>query len=206
MHNIFKALLTVLVAFSFFFVAGFENYHPTPPRFIGSIIEPYQQEGIYVEAKAYDAQESQAYLNRDLIKKGFQPVQLTIQNNTAHTFHLSKEGVDLPHTSPTRIASHVSCEAIPRAVIFKVIGFFFPPFLIAGTIDGAATLHAHLKMKGDYQAKSLKDTNETLLPYSTVHRIVFVPKERYTDEFNLYLKQDRSHQYASFHVTIQSTT
>lgn len=204
MKNVFKSILSLLIASSFFFIANFENHRAEPPRFIGSIVEPFNQEGIYIQAKAYDAQDSKTYLSRDLLRRGFQPIQVTIQNNTSRTFYLSNQGLDLPNATAHTIASRISREAIPRAVIFKVIGFFFPPFLVVGTVDGIVTVHAHFKMKNDYHAKSIKDTEKPLLPYSTVHRVIFVPNKEYTGEFNLYLKQDRGYQYTPFHVIINS--
>lgn len=186
----------------FFFITEFEAHRPKPPQFIGSTAEPFAQEGVFIQAKAYSARESQTYLSRDLIERGFQPVQVTIQNNTARSYYLSNQWVDLPNATPHTVASYVSRSAIPRSIAFKVAGFLFWPFLIPATIDGILTIKSHLKMRGDYHAKSIKDTEEPLIPYSTVHRILFVPKEKYSDEFTLHLKDQKSGQFTPFHIKI----
>jgi hypothetical protein len=126
-----------------------------------------------------------------------QPVQITIQNNSAKSFCLSTESVDLDNLSASVVASCVHRSYIPRSIGFKVAAFFFWPFVIPSVIDSIVTYSHHKKMKQDYAAKSLKDEGEVLVPYSTTHRVIFVKPQNLQEYLTLYLSDgDRGHYYS----------
>ena len=185
-------------------MAEYQAHVPQVPQFVGSVIEPFRGEGVYIQAKAYSRDESKAYLSRDLVKKGYQPVQVTIQNNSQNAFFLSEEGVDIEQASPGKVARRISYEGIPKSIALKVASFFFWPFLIPSAIDSAITLKHHFNMKSDYYAKSVKEEGEIIPPYSSVHRILFVPAEHFEEEFTLYLMDQNSGRFHSFRVLINT--
>jgi len=197
-------LLVTCIVSAVFFISGFEVYHPETPQFVGSISEPFREKGVHISAKIYDAKESKAYLDRNLLQVGYQPVQVTIQNNTEDTYILSKEGLEMSSSTSSEVAGSVTRTAIPRSIGFKVAGFFFWPLIIPGTIDSIITFKAHLQMKRDYHAKSIKDEGELLTPYSTVHRVIFLPSNQTPEEFTLHLQNQKSNQLHPFTVKINS--
>ena len=202
--KIHKSICAFIAIISiFFFITEFDAHRPEPPPFIGSIAEPFRETGVHIQAKAYDSLDSKAYLSRDLLKKGYRPVQITIQNNTGKTYFLSKEWVDVNNVSANRVSSYVIKHYIPRSIAMKVAAFFFWPFIIPGAVDTIVTYKYHRAMKQDYLAKSLKDL-EPIIPYSTTHRIVFIPEKDYTDHFHLYLKEEKSSRFLSFPLDVYS--
>lgn len=144
-----------------------------------------EEHGVFITSKAYTPEESKKYLDRDLQSRGYQPVQVTIQNNTADTFLYNEESVSLPSASPGKIALKVSKSALPRAIGYKVAGMLFWPFMIPGTIDTIRTFKAHKLMKKDYKARAIKE--EAISPYSTVHRMIYVPMDEFKETFTIEL-------------------
>lgn len=205
LKNVCKSsFLGLLIVSGLYFFSEYNAYHPKPPAFVGSVAEPFHGQGLDIQAKAYDEHESQAYLSKNLQDMGFQPVQVTIQNNTAHTFLLSSQGVDLPNATTNKVSACVTARAIPRSIAFKVAGLLFWPFLIPATVDSMLTIKSHIKMKKDYHAKSIKEEGESIIPYSTVHRILFVPSDQYSDTFTLHLKDQKTGYFHPFTVKINS--
>lgn len=155
-------------------------------------------EGITVMAKSYTAEESGTYLNRNLLASGYQPIQVTVQNHTPHTYSLGTTGASLPTAHPNKVALSVSKKALPRAIGLRVASFFFWPFTIPSTIDGIITLKSHMQMRKDYTAKSVKESEEKILPYSTCHRMLFVPKKEVRDTLTITLFDQEEGEYLSF--------
>jgi hypothetical protein len=183
--KLFASFTVILGLFAFVFCLG--NYKKTPLN-LNASKAPFERSeaGVTVSYKAYTPRESKASLNRDLLSRGYQPVQVTIQNNTSHTYSVSPRDVSLPLAGPANVAMSITKEAIPRSIAYKVAGFFFWPLIIPGTIDSIHTFQTHSNLKRDFAVKSLK--RETVPPYATIHRILFVPLKSYQDDFSLVLR------------------
>ena len=184
--KLFSGLTITLGLLAFVFCV--ENYKRGPLKLHSPEASPFEraEEGITVSYKTYTSKESRAYLNRDLVSRGYQPIQVTIQNNTSHVYSLSPRDVSLPLAKPATVAMSITKEAIPRAIVYKVAGFFFWPLMIPGTIDSIQTFRTHLNLEHDFAAKSIK--RENVPPYATIHRILFVPKKGYQEDFSLVLR------------------
>lgn len=138
---------------------------------------------VVVTAKSFTPDESKFLLGHDLISRGVVPVQVNVQNNTANEYSLCASSVDLPHIDPKKVAFKITKSTIPRAVGWKILSFLFWPLMIPSTIDGIRTYTHHRNLKKDFHAKSLKEKGEIVSPYSTFHRILFVPKDKVKDTF-----------------------
>ncbi len=182
---------------SFYIIAGIiglfsiltirENYveNGSVPSYTSLVPFTDEAEGLEVSYKALDAEESKLYLNRDLIDRGYQPVHITIQNNSPNTYEIAPDGVSLPLALPKDVAMKVTKRAIPRAIGYKIASFFFWPLMIPSTIDSINTYKTHKSLKRAFAAKAIKE--EIILPYSTVHRILFVKAEDYNEQFSIAL-------------------
>lgn len=165
---------------------------------------PLQDTGVIVEAKAYSGIESQKYLHRNLPSRGYQPIQISIQNNTPQTFALCSQSIDLPLTSEKQIAKGVFIEGIPRSIGFKIASLFFWPLMIPGTIDTMVTMKCHQKLKRNLTTKSVKDYQEIILAYSTVNRIIFVKAEDCQPHFHVSLVDQETWKTYHFDAIIES--
>jgi hypothetical protein len=132
---------------------------------------------IIVKARAYNPNESRRFLTHNLLAQGIQPVEITIENHTPRQYSLCPSSLDIPQITPDSAVGKLFQSTIPRQIAFKVIGFFFWPVSIPGTIDGLYLHISKKKLNANYAAKSLKKAGETVLEYSTVHRVIFVSKK-----------------------------
>lgn len=144
-----------------------------------------RSDSLQVVAKAYTPEESKKYLNRDLIAKGYQPIQITIQNNSANEFSLSSGSVDLPSAEPAAIATKMMHAAIPRSLAFRAASLVFWPFIFPSTIDTIATIKNYKMLKNDLKSKLVK--KEVVASYSIYNRVVFVPVKEYKESFDVTL-------------------
>lgn len=162
---------------------------PARPEHI--TIAPFKKEEITARAIAYTPKESKEALNENIPSHGYQPIQITVQNNSAKTYILSEADVDLPLVDPSKIAARISLGAIPRNIALKVLGFIFWPFIIPATIDSIISFKSHFNRSDEFYIKSLKERGEWLPPYSTMHRIFFIPKDVKADRFELHIKEHK---------------
>jgi len=166
--------------------------------------EAFTQNVVSVKAKVLSQKETQFYLKKDLHSHGYQPIWITIQNDTEKSYLLSEDGVDLPNSSSSQVAMRVSASSIPRSIALKVAGFFFWPFMIPSAIDGILTFHSHLNMRSSFYAKSIKEIDEEVLPHSIVHRVLFVGHDQKIDSFTVYLKESSGKKYLPLPITLNS--
>ena len=190
---VFKSVLSSLVVASVFFIKIPDKAIPTHQPV--QMVEPFVREGVYVQKKLYTFEESRKYLNRNLHRYGIQPIEVTIQNNTASTYILSENGVEAENSSGKQVANRVTMHGVPRSIALKVAGMFFWPLMIPSAIDSIISLKSNLQMRAEYHAKSIKREGELILPYSTVHRVLFVPHGKVEKTLTLHLKDAKSHHY-----------
>ncbi len=157
-----------------------------------------EAQGLNVVAKTYTPGESRSFLQRNLIKSGYQPIQITVQNNTSNSYNLSAEGISMPTASAGKVAGSVSKKALPRGIALKIASLLFWPFMIPSTIDGIITLKTHISLHKDFSAKSVKEKQEIVAPYSTYNRVIFVPLKQLKDTLTVTLIDQDSDEHLSF--------
>lgn len=148
----------------------------------------YQKEqGIVVFYKAYDKQECKAVLGKDFLRKGYQPIQISVENNSVHPYFLSKAGVSYETATSNEVALSSAADSIPRSIFYKIMGFLYFPLMIPSMIESFITFKNNLDMKKELYAKSVKEEEETIPPFSVVSRVIFVSKEEYGAPLSLTL-------------------
>jgi hypothetical protein len=182
-----KILTAIVVLMTTFFVIdvckNWHGYDAFPIR--QAELPALEKKEILLTTKALNGEESKAFLGKDLIDRGYQPIQLTIQNNSPRSYILAQDKIELPTASASDVAWRVTKGTIPRGIAYKIASFFFWPFIIPSTIDSINTLKSHGDLKRDLHAKTV--SHEEITPYSTVTRVIFVPKDEYRSSFQVTL-------------------
>ena len=168
------------------------------PALIGNNQALSDKEHVQIAAKSFTVEESKKYLQRDLISRGYQPVQITIQNSTPNAFSISRGSVDVESATAGSVARKVMHSTIPRSIAYKIAGFIFWPFAIPGTIDSIRTLKAYKNLKKDFVSKSMK--KEIIAPYSIYNRVVFVPSDQFKESFDVTLIDLESLEPTTLHI------
>lgn len=201
MKNILKEFkkqgMTILSGvLGLFLLLSFSTHYTVDP--LSNLSSDTGRKRVIITSKVFNASDSKKYLSRDLLSRGFQPIQLTIHNNTTST--VSIEDVDMPQVAPSKVALKVTKDAVPRAIGYKIASLIFWPFMIPSTIDGIRTLNTHSKMVADFEAKAVK--SEAILPYSVVQRILFIKDKDFKKHTKVQIYDQTTGKTESYKVNL----
>ena len=148
---------------------------------------PQGQEGpeIVLGAKAFTKYDCKQYLDRDVLSEGYQPVQLTIQNNSKRTMQFILNGLSLPHVPAETVAETVHTSTVGRVAAYGVGSLLLWPLIIPAIVDGVKSSQANKQLDNDFISKEAKD--QILYPHGRMNAIVFVPVREFTDSFTVTL-------------------
>ncbi len=132
-------------------------------------------------AKAFNQDDCEKYLDRDLISAGYQPVQLYIENNSSKPYVFSTDWISLECASLEEVTEQVHTSTLGRVTGYAVASLFLSPFIIPAVVDGIKSSNANKSLDKDFSSKIAKDT--TIFPYSKMNKIIFVPIDKYESNF-----------------------
>ncbi len=135
--------------------------------------------------RVFDKADCKKYLDRDVIKKGYQPIHITITNSSDRIIRFSRKNINLPTVDVSAIAEKVHTNTVGRAVGFGVSALFFWPLAIAAIVDGCGSAKANEKLNADFDKKALCD--QTIEPFETINGLIFVPVESFKSNFKITL-------------------
>lgn len=141
--------------------------------------------GIGVAAKSFTKADCKRYLDRDVISKGYQPVQLFLQNNTEKSFSFSLNRISLPYATPEEVADQVHTSTVGRTVGYGIGALIIWPLAIPAVVDGVMSSQANESLDNDFYSKSAKD--QIVNPHSYINTLIFVPISSYTSNFSIIL-------------------
>lgn len=157
---------------------------------------------ISISAKAFNKADSKEYLGRDVLAKGYQPVQLYIQNNSNASYLFSLNRLGLSCARSEEVANRVHTSTVGRVVGYSAAAFFTCGlFVIPAIIDGIKSSNANESLDADFSAKTARDT--VIGPYCHFNKILFVPVKDYNSSFKLTLVEQSSNKPETFSVFVQ---
>lgn len=147
--------------------------------------------GLRIYAKALSRSESRKVLGKDVIAKGYQPIQLYVENHTDKSYLFTKNCISLPCTEAKEVAKKLHTSTIARAAGFGVAAVIFSPlFALPGVVESLGSVRANDLLDNDYVAKGAKDL--TIYPYSHVNMVLFVSEEDYQNTFSITLVNEKT--------------
>ena len=188
--------LLVLIVFS-----GCAKYQPGVLASLQPEFAPYSEEksGITLSVQKLTSGDSKRILNRDIIEKGYQPIQITVKNDTKKYVLFSNQGVNLPTVPAQEVADKVHTSTTGRAAAYGVAGLFIWPLLIPAVVDGVGSAQANEKLDRDYDAKVMGQV--VIQPYATHNGLIFVPVSELQDSFEIILVDRETKEKISYRVT-----
>ena len=189
--------LTALVALS-----SCASYRAAPLNTVASdmMFQPSSdQGGVMISAKAFSRSDCKTYLDRDVISKGYQPVQLYIENNSNRVYQFSLSRISLSCARPEEVAEKVHTSTIGRAVGYGTAALFLWPMAIPAIVDGVKSANANESLDTDFSAKTARD--QLLFQHSHLNKLIFVPVCDFQSTFKVTLIDQESHESKVFHVT-----
>jgi hypothetical protein len=148
---------------------------------------PEEQKGMpVVSAKAFDKADCLKFLDRNVLKKGYQPVQLYIQNHSDKSYAFSLNRMSIPCARPEEVAGKVHTSTVGRVVGYGVAACFVAGLLfVPAIVDGIKSAQANDNLDADFSSKTAQDT--VIYPYSTLNKLIFIDKFQYQSSFQLTL-------------------
>ncbi|MDN3509318.1 MAG: hypothetical protein P0S93_04820 [Candidatus Neptunochlamydia sp.] len=157
-------------------------------------------QGMEIGCKAYSVDDCFTYLDRNVIAKGYQPIQLTFRNNLDKHYSFSTRDVNLPCANSELVARTVHTSTVGRVAGYSVGGLFLWPLFIPAFVDGIKSSNANRALDADFDQKARG--NVLIGPHSYSRTLIFVPKAHYSPVFDISLLDEESgkHQVISLSV------
>lgn len=194
--NLFLSLIMVS-----FLLSSCASYNARPLNNL-SVYTQLRKERLSVVAKAFDKEDCKKYLDRDVIQKGYQPVQLQIQNNTDSSYLFSLSRIELPCARSDEVAEKVHTSTVGRAASYGIAAVLTTGlFAIPAVIDGFKSAEANDHLDHDFFAKSAKD--QLIQPFTNLNTLIFVPVEDYRSRFNITLLEEGTNRLKTFNVEVK---
>lgn len=157
-------------------------------------------DNIIIAAKAFDKVDCKKFLDRDVLAKGYQPVQLYIENHSDKNYLFSLDHLGLPYANPEEVARTVHTSTAGRVIAYSVPGLFLWPFIIPAVIDGLKSSEANDSLDMDFYSKT---ANTRIIGAGTnFNKLIFVPNREYRSHFNITLIEQESKTAKTIPVSI----
>lgn len=157
------------------------RYEPTTLRTPAGQIK--EKDGVEVTKYVFNEDDCQTYFDRKIIKKGYQPIQLCIKNNSNKTLVLKSDDIALPLVPVKNVS-----EKIHRDVSWKTTKYFFIGGPAWAALEGYRSYEVNKKIDKDFAQKTLGDEDVIKIkPNKMCNRVMFVTKENYNAEFKITL-------------------
>ena len=194
----FLSLLSIIsIIFS-----GCASYNAAPLNTISSEMIQTSHVGdetVLISAKVFNKADCKKYLDRDVLNKGYQPVQLYIQNNSDNNYLFSLNRISLSCSRPEEVAEKVHTSTVGRAVGYGAAAWFtFGILAVPAVVDGVKSAQANEALDNDFSAKTARD--QTILPHSHFNKLIFVPVNEYQQTFTVTLIDQESNKPKKFNV------
>jgi hypothetical protein len=185
--------LTTLLIFSFLFTSCASYQAQGLCNLSSDMIITTQSENVHLVSKAFTRLDCKKYLDRDVISKGYQPVQIFIQNNSNKTYHFSPSRVSLASARADEVAQKVHTSTAGRAVSYGTAAVLTTGlFAIPAIVDGIKSSNANKALDNDFACKAAKD--QIIYPYSNLNMLLFVPVENFQNTFSITLLDQKTEE------------
>lgn len=190
-NNIFA---TTIAAGLLLFLAGCAKYNAIPLQRIEGKSAKSAKKKVSLAYHVFNKADCKKYLDRDVLKKGYQPLQITIVNNTDATYTISSESLSLPTASADVVAQKVHTSTAGRAAGYGAAAVLtFGLFAIPAIVDGIGSAESNKQLDTDFSSKAFR-LDGVLKPHSVLNGVVFVARESFSEDFTFTLKNAKTEQ------------
>ena len=164
-------------------LSGCAHYRGRPLRKLAVNACPQAKEQfIALNHQIFNESDCCRYLDRNVIAKGYQPVQITFVNNTERCFNISKKSLSFTCVPTEEVARSVYTSTVKRAVGYGVAGLFLWPLLIPAVVDSIGSAEANEKLYLDFMRKTLR--SQTMQPFTMTNKLVFAYLVDFDEKFS----------------------
>jgi hypothetical protein len=180
---------------------GCAKYKPhsfTKP--VGPVVE---KDDVKVVAQLLSEADCTHYFSRRMLKKGYQPVQIYIQNKSDQSFVFDTATINMPVENRDHVASCVHLDATQRAVGWGVGGLFAWPFFIPAVVEALQVPKVNKMLDDDFESRVLDmNSRVTIRPHASLNSVFFVRKENVSHVLQLSLKDADTEIFTDFSMNV----
>ena len=196
-----STLPTLAISTALIFLSGCASYNATALNTLSSeaVISSWsEKKDVLVVARAFNRAECKKYLDRDVLARGYQPVQLYIENNSDRNYIFSLNRVSLSVARPEEVAEKVHTSTVGRAAGYGAGALIFWPLAIPAVVDGVKSSQANEALDSDFSSKAAR--NQIILSHSNFNKLLFIPVSEYQPTFYITLIDEQSHEMRKIKV------
>lgn len=155
---------------------------------------------ISIAIKSFDQQDCHKYLDRNVIKQGFQPIQIRIENNSDKNYIFSTSRLNPTPAKVEEVAKTVHTSTGMRVAAYGAGSLILFPLIIPAIVDGIKSAEANTQLDNDFIAKSAKDT--IIHSYSSIDTLLFIPKTRLQEKLSITLIEQKTNEPVNFQLSL----
>jgi hypothetical protein len=173
-------------------LAGCAKYNARPMKPLMHL-ENTREQAVSFSYQVFDRHDCKKYLGKNTINKGYQPIQVTIVNNSDHYLTMNLDSFNCECINPDEVAEKMHTNTVGRAVGYGIPAWLlFPVLVIPAIVDGVGSSKANKKLDADYDDKAL--SNRTIAPYTTVNGLIFISTDDYAGNITVTLTDEENHK------------
>lgn len=205
--NLFFTLLIILILNSCI-NKRFDSYKETLKRqkvlesdTSGNFVQT--NSGVTLTVKSLNGQESETLFDVNLIKKGYIPIYLHINNKTNQTLYLRKSYIDLNLCSSEEIAKqmHYNTSLYGWSLGLPAFWFYWPAAVAVGALSYNMS-NSNKDINDKIEHCTYHDSELKIMPYESTTKFIFVYKLDFRYNFNISLFNLNQEKLYSFNVNL----
>ena len=135
-----------------------------------------------------------AFGGRNLISRGYQPIQIYIMNNSNKSYYLDPNSITLPIEPGDKVS-----RKIHRDLGWKTAKYYLIGGPIWAIIEYIFSNEANKSIDADFKERTINPSRGIRIrPYETINKVIFVANENYTRHFGLTLTENKSKKQIEF--------
>ena len=154
------------------------------------------QKDLTISVEFFDASKTRKIFKVNLLKKGYQPAYIVIDNRSKETYLFNKSRISKTCYDASVIAEKCGFSTAGRATAYGVGGLFLWPLWIPAIVDGTGSARANREMQSDYAVKEIK--NGRIQPNGLLSGVVFVDKMANGEHFDIRLQNIETNEILLF--------
>lgn len=196
-----KSVLVGVLSIGLMLCSGCASYRAASltalsPQFVK---ESAEIPGISIGCKSFSAEDCATYLDRDVLRKGYQPIELTFYNQTNKSYFFSSDKMSIPCTPSQTVADKVHTSTVGRIAGYTLGAVLVPILIIPAGVDGICSYKANKSLDADYQTKSAEYFE--IPPHSYKETILFVSHGDFSPIFQVSLLEQDTQLLKTVNVT-----
>lgn len=182
-------IYSILSAIILLALSGCAHYRPKCllSNINTNVITNTKESTISFDHHIFSKSDCKKYLDRNIIETGYQPVLITLTNNTKNKISISVKNFSFNCTPATEVAQKAHTNTKARAVGYGVASLcvpilWIPVLWIPAVVDVVGSSSANKKLDADFSHKALND--QIVNQFSTISGLIFVPINSFNPNFS----------------------